>query len=119
MADENEFDLTDALAGDDVDAPSRPIGIALHVPCVNSVELRLLAECRQEPSLQTEVQFFEDDQDSSQRPPPSPENYDDADRARFAICAYWHERIALARSLGANATEQMYVEACKREGIAP
>ncbi len=113
---DKEFDLTDALAVDDVDAPSRPIGIALRVPCVNSVEFRLLAACRSEPALQREVPFFEDDEDASQRPEPEP---NEADRAAIAIGNYWHERITLARSLGPNATEQMYIAACKREGIVP
>lgn len=113
MIDSDDDEFSDFSEGT---GPRRRIGMATQAVCLNSIELSCRAEMFRE--LSPDIPFIESSDDEPEAGAPlAPQIPDDLDRVLAAIARYHLERCAIARSLGAGATEAAFKAACKANGV--
>ena len=116
MIDENDFNDMIEPENESGAAKKPAIGIAVHAPAINSVELAILETSYLDPLLKHDAIFIEADEVEAETSLP-----DDPDLARVlsSIARDYQLHISLSRSLGQKGTWSEYRELCRLNGMSP
>jgi hypothetical protein len=114
----NDFDDFQGPTADDPGGKkAKPVAVMwLTAPAVNSIELSLRELQMTEPTLdEVEVMFGDDDEVQGEQAPNDPAH----DKAQENLQRFYAAHIALARSLGPNATFADYCRAAELHHMKP